>query len=113
MNGFEVRRRLRENARCDTPVLMLTARDTLEDKLAGWWIFGQFKQRSIVNGNGCSYNAGPLHERSHAVPLTNKVSKHLGADEVKRRHRRVGLERVNRGGCFGSDKRRHDGACGG
>jgi DNA-binding response OmpR family regulator len=36
MNGFEVCRKLRADARRDTPILMLTARDTLEDKLAGF-----------------------------------------------------------------------------
>jgi DNA-binding response OmpR family regulator len=36
MTGFDVSRKLREDARCDTPVLMLTARDTLGDKLAGF-----------------------------------------------------------------------------
>ena len=36
MNGFDVCRKLREDAQRDTPVLMLTARDTLEDKLAGF-----------------------------------------------------------------------------
>ena len=36
MNGFEVCRKLRVEAKRDTPVLMLTARDTLEDKLAGF-----------------------------------------------------------------------------
>lgn len=36
MNGFEVCRKLRADARRDTPVLMLTARDTLEDKLTGF-----------------------------------------------------------------------------
>lgn len=36
MNGFEVCRKLRIDAKRDTPVLMLTARDTLEDKLAGF-----------------------------------------------------------------------------
>ena len=35
MEGIEVCRRLREEARKSTPVLMLTARDTLEDKLEG------------------------------------------------------------------------------
>ena len=35
MDGLEVCRRLRGEARKSTPVLMLTARDTLEDKLAG------------------------------------------------------------------------------
>jgi DNA-binding response OmpR family regulator len=36
MDGRELCRRLREDARRDTPVLMLTARDTLDDKLAGF-----------------------------------------------------------------------------
>jgi len=35
MDGLEVCRRLRD-AGCNTPVLMLTARDTLDDKLAGF-----------------------------------------------------------------------------
>jgi DNA-binding response OmpR family regulator len=33
--GFEVCRLLRHEARCDTPILMLSARDTLDDKLNG------------------------------------------------------------------------------
>lgn len=36
MDGLEVCRKLREEARKHTPVLMLTARDTLENKLAGF-----------------------------------------------------------------------------
>jgi DNA-binding response OmpR family regulator len=35
LDGLEVCRRLREEARKSTPVLMLTARDTLDDKLTG------------------------------------------------------------------------------
>jgi DNA-binding response OmpR family regulator len=35
IDGIALCRRLREEARRDTPLLMLTARDTLEDKLAG------------------------------------------------------------------------------
>ena len=35
MDGIEVCRRLRSEARKSTPVLMLTARDTLDDKLSG------------------------------------------------------------------------------
>ena len=38
MNGFEVCKKLREDAGKQTPVLMLTARDTLNDKLAGFAI---------------------------------------------------------------------------
>lgn len=36
MDGLEVCRKLRQDANKDTPVLMLTARDRLEDKLAGF-----------------------------------------------------------------------------
>ncbi|HEX9684468.1 MAG TPA: response regulator transcription factor [Burkholderiales bacterium] len=36
MDGVTLCRKLRDEARNDTPVLMLTARDTLEDKLAGF-----------------------------------------------------------------------------
>lgn len=36
MDGLDVCRRLREDARRDTPILMLTARDTLEDRLKGF-----------------------------------------------------------------------------
>ena len=36
MDGLEVCRKLRQEAGKDTPVLMLTARDRLEDKLAGF-----------------------------------------------------------------------------
>ena len=36
MDGMEVCAKLRLEARRDTPVLMITARDTLEDKLAGF-----------------------------------------------------------------------------
>lgn len=36
MDGIEVCRKLRDEARKDTPVLMLTARDTLDDKLTGF-----------------------------------------------------------------------------
>jgi DNA-binding response OmpR family regulator len=35
LDGITLCRRLREDARLDTPLLMLTARDTLEDKLTG------------------------------------------------------------------------------
>jgi DNA-binding response OmpR family regulator len=36
MDGFMLCRKLREEAHNDTPVLMLTARDTLQDKLTGF-----------------------------------------------------------------------------
>ena len=36
MDGLEVARQLREEKKIETPILMLTARDQLEDKLAGF-----------------------------------------------------------------------------
>ena len=36
MDGITLARKLREEAHVDTPILMLTARDTLEDKLKGF-----------------------------------------------------------------------------
>jgi DNA-binding response OmpR family regulator len=36
IDGFEVCRRLHEDARCETPIIMLTARDTLDDRLQGF-----------------------------------------------------------------------------
>ncbi|MDR1063436.1 MAG: response regulator transcription factor, partial [Azoarcus sp.] len=36
VDGLEICRRLREDGRNDTPIIMLTARDTLEDRLEGF-----------------------------------------------------------------------------
>ena len=36
MDGFSLSKRLREEARIHTPVIMLTARDTLDDRLTGF-----------------------------------------------------------------------------
>lgn len=36
MDGMELCEKLRKEARCPTPILMLTARDTLQDKIAGF-----------------------------------------------------------------------------
>jgi DNA-binding response OmpR family regulator len=44
MDGLEVCRRLRSEARKSTPVLMLTARDTLDDKLSG---LGRRERRQV------------------------------------------------------------------
>lgn len=35
MDGLDVCRKIRNDAKCDTPVIMLTARDTLDDKITG------------------------------------------------------------------------------
>ena len=36
INGFQICTRLREDARIDIPVIMLTARDTLADRIQGF-----------------------------------------------------------------------------
>jgi DNA-binding response OmpR family regulator len=36
IDGYQVCRRLREDARIETPIIMLTARDTLDDRLQGF-----------------------------------------------------------------------------
>ncbi|MDR1275359.1 MAG: response regulator transcription factor [Candidatus Accumulibacter sp.] len=36
IDGYQVCRRLREDAGCETPVIMLTARDALDDRLSGF-----------------------------------------------------------------------------
>ncbi|MGB3067049.1 MAG: response regulator transcription factor, partial [Ottowia sp.] len=36
LDGYELCRRLRAEAACDTPVIMVTARDTLDNRLAGF-----------------------------------------------------------------------------
>lgn len=35
IDGMEICQKLRQEARCSTPILMLTARDTMQDKIAG------------------------------------------------------------------------------
>lgn len=54
MNGLEISRKLRQDARKDTPILMLTARDTLDDKLSGFehgaddYLVKPFSLREVV-----------------------------------------------------------------
>lgn len=59
MDGFSVCRRLRE-AGCETPVLMLTARDQLDDKLAG---FGAGADDYLVK----PFSVKELEVRLHAL----------------------------------------------
>ena len=61
MNGFDVCRKLREDARCDTPVMMLTARDTLEDKLTG---FERGADDYVIKPERTA--SKPLHDRERA-----------------------------------------------
>ena len=36
IDGYQVCKRLREDARRDTPIIMLTARDALPDRIKDW-----------------------------------------------------------------------------
>jgi DNA-binding response OmpR family regulator len=76
MDGAALCRRLREDARRDTPVLMLTARDTLEDKLHG---FAQGADDYLVK---------PFSLREVEARLTALHKRHAG--RVTPRELRVG-----------------------
>lgn len=72
LDGLEVCRRLRQQARLPTPVLMLTARDTLEDKLAGF------------NSGADDYLVKPFFLEELAARLNSLVTRSRGerADTV-------------------------------
>ena len=70
MDGTEVCRNLREKVRMDTPVLMLTARDTLSEKLQGFecgaddylvkpFALPELEARILSLVRRVSYSAGP------------------------------------------------------
>lgn len=66
MDGFTLCRKLREEARRDTPVLMLTAKDTLDDKLAGF-------------GHGADdYLVKPFSLKEVGARLTALIKRHHG-----------------------------------
>ena len=72
MDGMKVCRKLRGEAHIDTPVLMLTARDTLEDKLQGFangtddYLVKPFAMREV------EARLTALHKR-HAGRVTSRV----------------------------------------
>jgi len=66
MDGYTVCRKLRQEARRDTPVLMLTAKDTLDDKLAGF-------------GHGADdYLVKPFSLKEVGARLTALIKRHQG-----------------------------------
>ncbi|HCU68071.1 MAG TPA: DNA-binding response regulator [Desulfomicrobium sp.] len=60
IDGFQICRRLREDARLDVPVIMLTARDTLDDRIHG---FGTGADDYLVK----PFALSELHARIQAV----------------------------------------------
>ena len=60
IDGFQICRRLREDARLDVPVIMLTARDTLDDRIRG---FGTGADDYLVK----PFALSELHARIRAV----------------------------------------------
>ncbi|MEZ5534231.1 MAG: response regulator transcription factor [Thiolinea sp.] len=76
MDGYTICRELRENYDIDTPVLMLTARDQLEDKLTG------FKQGAD------DYLVKPFDNEELVVRLKALLKRHRG--EVTQKRIRIG-----------------------
>lgn len=75
-DGLVVCRKLREEARRDMPILMLTARDTLEDKIAG------------LDAGADDYLVKPFEIRELEARLRTLVRRHRG--EIARQTYRVG-----------------------
>lgn len=70
MDGYSLCRKLREEARRDTPVLMLTAKDTLDDKLSGFehgaddYLVKPFSLKEV----GARLGALIKRQQGHVVP---------------------------------------------
>jgi DNA-binding response OmpR family regulator len=67
IDGLEVCRKLREEARRDTPLLMLTARDTLQDKVSG------------LDAGADDYLVKPFEVRELEARLRTLLRRHRGA----------------------------------
>ena len=72
IDGFSICRQLRENHNIDTPVLMLTARDTLDDKLTGF------------NTGADDYLIKPFANQELVARLTALMKRHRGEVALKR-----------------------------
>jgi DNA-binding response OmpR family regulator len=67
MDGITICRKLREEARRDTPLLMLTARDTIDDKLAG------------LDAGADDYLVKPFEIRELEARVRTLLRRHRGA----------------------------------
>ena len=65
MNGLMLCRKLRQESQNDTPVLMLTARDTLDDKLAGF------------DHGADDYLVKPFHEEELQIRVKNLLKNQI------------------------------------
>jgi len=70
-DGLVVCRKLREEARRDTPILMLTARDTLEDKITG------------LEAGADDYLVKPFELRELEARIRTLVRRHRGATALE------------------------------
>ncbi len=71
VDGLVVCRKLREEARRDTPILMLTARDTLEDKITG------------LEAGADDYLVKPFEIRELEARIRTLVRRHRGATALE------------------------------
>lgn len=74
LNGYEVCKKLREEAGLDIPIIMLTARDTLDDKLTGF------------NSGADDYLIKPFEMRELEARLISMIRRHkkeLGAAKIE------------------------------
>ena len=72
LDGYTICHELRTNSKIDTPILMLTARDTLEDKLKGF-------ERGADD-----YLVKPFEQRELLARLNALIKRHRGEVSTKR-----------------------------
>lgn len=89
MDGIDVCRKLREEAKISTPILMLTARDTLDDKVTGLdsgaddYLVKPFEIRELeARVNALLRRKGPMAESE--ILQVDDLSLDTGTLEVKR-----------------------------
>lgn len=100
MSGLELARRLREDVRCNTPILMVTARDTLDDRLAGFKAGGDdylVKPFSLLE---LEARLESLYRRSigggHGVLTLDTLSFDPSSLEIRRGDRRIEVKPMAR-----------------
>jgi DNA-binding response OmpR family regulator len=83
MDGITICRKLRAEARRDTPLLMLTARDTLDDKLAG------------LDAGADDYLVKPFEIRELEARIRTLLRRHRGELAATRCGRRPGARHLD------------------
>ncbi len=99
MNGFEVCRQLREDYSLDTPVLMLTARDSLADKVTGFelgawdYLVKPFELKELaMRLDALNLRKVPSRRR---VLTVGELSLDLGAWQAQRQGKQLNLHRAS------------------